>query len=281
MLGKLIKYEWKSVYKVCTIVLAVVLAVSLVGVIFFNTPLWTGLFDWDGYYSSSSQSNNVRGGITVLLGMGTLMLYICGLIGGTYGIYIYLLVHFYKSMYTDEGYLTHTLPVNPHHLLFSKVLVGGLWVLITEAVTTLSVIMVLYSFIAGIMGSFGVGVTSDEFFRGILELYDRNSFVMVISLIMTLLFGLISPFASICMYFGGISLGQLSKSYKGLMSILACFGVIFVNMILSFFVNIIISAATGVLAGNTNIGTMLLTVGMGVGCYFLTHYLMTSKLNLE
>ena len=33
-------------------------------------------------------------------------------------------------MYTDEGYLLHTLPVTKHEILASKILVGGLWVLI-------------------------------------------------------------------------------------------------------------------------------------------------------
>ena len=40
---------------------------------------------------------------------------------------ILLLVRFYKNLYTDEGYLTHTLPVKPSMHLNCKLLSGFIW----------------------------------------------------------------------------------------------------------------------------------------------------------
>ncbi|MCM1046096.1 MAG: hypothetical protein NC417_11360 [Candidatus Gastranaerophilales bacterium] len=280
MLGKLIKYEWKSVYKVCTILLVVVLGMSLVGILFFNTPFWSQLFSWEGFYRGDS--DDLGSVLTLLIGMFTLMLYVCVLIGGMYGLYIYLLVHFYRSMYTDEGYLTHTLPVNSHHLLISKILVGGLWLLIMEFVIMVSVVMVSYSFVSGIIG-FDGSISTYDVFRAFGSLLSENldSVVLVISFILMVLTVLVSPFATMSMYFCGISLGQLSRSYKGLMGILGCFGVIAVNMFLSFFVQLVASWSYGYMVRASNLGALLISLGMGVGCYFFTHYLMTARLNLD
>ena len=43
---------------------------------------------------------------------------------------IIIAVHFYKSTYSDEGYLTHTLPVKKGTLLFAKVIAGTIWCII-------------------------------------------------------------------------------------------------------------------------------------------------------
>lgn len=40
---------------------------------------------------------------------------------------ILLVVRFYKNLYTDEGYLTHTLPVKPGTHLNCKILSGCIW----------------------------------------------------------------------------------------------------------------------------------------------------------
>ena len=40
---------------------------------------------------------------------------------------VLIVVNFYKTLITDEGYLTFTLPVSPTKLLLSKVLNGIIW----------------------------------------------------------------------------------------------------------------------------------------------------------
>ena len=40
---------------------------------------------------------------------------------------IIIAVRFYKNTYSDEGYLTHTLPVKRGTLLLAKVIAGTIW----------------------------------------------------------------------------------------------------------------------------------------------------------
>lgn len=35
--------------------------------------------------------------------------------------YVYMCVHFYKTMYSDQGYLTHTLPVGQMSIFYIKI----------------------------------------------------------------------------------------------------------------------------------------------------------------
>ena len=111
MLGKLFKHEWKNTYKIGLLMVLIMIGVTVFGCASFFTPLWVNGFQ-----------NSFTGKLTPIdiLGIVFLIFYVISIIGVTYGILIYLGVRFYKSMYTDEGYLTHTLPVTSHHLLLIK-----------------------------------------------------------------------------------------------------------------------------------------------------------------
>lgn len=122
MLGKLIKYEWKSIYKLCSILLGAMILTSLLGCIILRTPLVVELFR----SSSSIAYTEMQQTALVLMIMAGAVMYVLILMAVTYGILIYMGVHFYKSMYTDEGYLTHTLPVTGQQLLNSKIPVSGI-----------------------------------------------------------------------------------------------------------------------------------------------------------
>ena len=119
MLGRLIKHEWKSTYKVGCLMLAAMAVTTFLGWMSFQTPMWRSMGDGGGRFIWLD-----------IFGAFTLVMYVVLLVVINSGIVIYVGVHFYKTMYTDEGYLLHTLPVTKHEILFCKILVGGLWVLI-------------------------------------------------------------------------------------------------------------------------------------------------------
>jgi len=113
MLGKLLKHEWKGIYKVGCLFLVALLGVSFLGWLAFQSPMWRSLAE-DTVYQS---------GVLSLLDVAsvfTLFLYALMLVAASVGIMVYLAIHFYKTMYTDEGYLTHTLPVTKNKLLFQN-----------------------------------------------------------------------------------------------------------------------------------------------------------------
>ena len=58
---------------------------------------------------------------------------------------VYLTVRFYKTMYGNQGYLTHTLPVSTTSVLNVKLLVSVFWMLAAFSIAILSLIILTYS----------------------------------------------------------------------------------------------------------------------------------------
>jgi hypothetical protein len=124
-----------------------------------------------------------------------------------------------------------------------------------------------------------------------LDAQTRLSMIHVcVSLILMLL---ITPFSAMLVLFGSITIGQLSRKYKALMGILAYFGAMFVNMILTYILQFVFTFGTllttsvaGVSASSTNVaGTydsaLLVALIMGAAMYFISHYILTRKLNMD
>ena len=117
MLGKIIKYDMKAMNRFLIIIHAFLLIYA-----FFIRILITG----------SLTANNVHNlGNTYFLILGlTVSFGIILLTCVAFATSIIIAVHFYKSTYSDEGYLTHTLPVKKGTLLIAKVIAGTIWCII-------------------------------------------------------------------------------------------------------------------------------------------------------
>lgn len=113
MLGKLMKYEWKATWKLLIplnlfIVVMSVLAYTTVQLEFF-------------------ESNN---DLVIMTGTLLLLAYVLSMFVISIVTVIYLIYRFYTSVYGDEGYLLHTLPVDKHHIIVSKAVVSVSWVIL-------------------------------------------------------------------------------------------------------------------------------------------------------
>ncbi len=287
MLGKLIKHEWKSVYKIGAVLLITLLSVTLIGCLYFNSPMWTNLFN------NSANLDDLAALTGTFMGIGSLVVCIFMVIGVYYGMMIYLGVRFFRSMYTDEGYLSHTLPVTPHQLLGSKLLVGGLWMLIVNVVAVISIAMLIFTMLASIVNGVQLDVSLWDILREvggeIVSLYETelgiNLTHYVVVWILTVIIG---AFSSIMMIFGALTIGQLSKKYKAMMGILTYFGLGLVNMIVGMVVGTISMATTitrgmngDVMMGTTYDYSLIISIVMGVGLYFLSYFIIKKKLNLD
>ena len=155
MLGRLIKHEWKSTYKVGCLMLAAMAVTTFLGWMSFQTPMWRSMGDGGGRFIWLD-----------IFGAFTLVMYVVLLVVINSGIVIYVGVHFYKTMYTDEGYLLHTLPVTKHEILFCKILVGGLWVLIIVFSMYISIFLLGLSMMWAVMPE---QYTMTEFWAGFRE----------------------------------------------------------------------------------------------------------------
>ena len=123
MLKKLYKYDWKSVSMLLLILHGVLLVYSIIGrlaiAIAENFSSRAGA-DIDTHLSLS----------TTIFGMGAIayiLIYVIFIVGIVLATILYLAVRMQKSLFSDEGYLTNTLPVSSDKLLWSKILVFWTW----------------------------------------------------------------------------------------------------------------------------------------------------------
>ena len=284
MLGKLIKHEWKSVYKVGSVLLLVIFAVTLVGYIGLRTPVMSDLF------ADESRLTEMQSVLVGFASISSFLIYVLLLVGAMYGIVIYMGVHFYKTMYTDQGYLTHTLPVKTHQLLGSKVIVSGIWVFLINAALCVSVVVLVIGLLQGVMDGIRVDISWNEFWSELGNMFAFIDFDAVHLLIIMILSVLISPFASVVLLFGALTIGQLSGKHKLMMGILTYIGLAVVSYLLNSLVQAIItfgyamSPADDVSMGymtSSYDASLIVSCVTGVVLYFVSHYIISKKLNLE
>lgn len=289
MLGKLLKYEWKGTCKVGGLMLIVLAGITFLGWLAFQSPMWNKL-EADSYYYESS--------ITILdiVSVFTLFLYVIMLVAVPVGIMVFLAVHFYKTMYTDEGYLTHTLPVTKNKLLVSKILISGMWVLIVLVGMYASLFALLnFMFGAILPDEYSLGefwrMFSAEFGDAIVEAFEEgygvNLSVYFVYFIVSMLIG---PFITMIILFGAISMGQLFTKHRVLMAIVSYIGVMIINGILGTVMEGIITTAhinsnsDSVLSSyfNTNlVCSSVLNLAVAVVMYLVSWFVSTKKLNME
>lgn len=148
MLGKLIAYEFRGVWKPALIILVIMAVAGVAG----SMSLATADALTDNYSYSSS---DVTTDLSIVLTLFTLF---AGFIvwAGVVGLFIVTVVRFYRTMFTDEGYLTLTLPVSTAALVMAKYLVGFV---IMAAGTALAII--LYSMmLAPLTSDYGLSAST-------------------------------------------------------------------------------------------------------------------------
>ena len=284
MLKKLIKHEWKSTSKMGGIIMLAIAGMTLVSFLGIALPI--------GYLGGDIRKAD--GGLIDVLSIMTMMmstmLCVFALVGITYGLLIYLGVRFYKTMYSEEGYLTHTLPVTPRQLLLSKTLVAGLWYVLVELGIMLSIFILI---VVGIIIPLGGFDNVWWELAQAADMMDGAAYVELIHLIIFMLVAIIiTPFSTMMLLFGSITIGQLFNRFKAFMGILVFMGVVFVNSLLAGIVSIPFTVLGGIVGVNTAMGTFILMFGvydmpvigvvaLAVAFYFISHRILERKLNLE
>ena len=140
------KYEWKNIWKAGTLMLLGMLVVTVIGCVVLRMPGGLVTEIADGNNMNATQSWFVLSSF-----VATLILYVIMLLASTWGMLIFLGIRFYRSMYTDEGYLSHTLPVTANQLFLSKVLVSGVWYLFITIGIGISVVALIVSLMTGLL----------------------------------------------------------------------------------------------------------------------------------
>lgn len=208
MLGKLFKYNMKSVSKLLLLLHGVLLFLTLAMSLYMPTLMSLG----------GENQKMTAGHFLIMLGF---CLYFLSIFAILFGTYILLAIRFYRNMFTDEGYLTHTLPVKSGTLLFSHILSTTLWMAISFVVSALCVAILAVS---------GAGIDGiGSFFAEMAAFYQASPVTVIACL---LLFGLIGALASAAMIHLCICVGSLFPSHKVIASVVAYLAIyIFVEIL--------------------------------------------------
>ena len=297
MLGKLMKYEWKNIWKAGTLMLLGMLVVTVIGCVVLRMPggVVTGLLD-------NNDINATQSWFVLSSFVATLILYVIMLLASTWGMLIFLGIRFYRSMYTDEGYLSHTLPVTANQLFLSKVLVSGVWYLFITIGIGISVVALIVSLMTGLLNIGELSSVLTQYNGNIWEFladafyelgrtYEEEMGINLLHYGITLLLTYVAgPFIAMVTLFGALTIGQLSSKHKGFMGILVYAGVTILSSIIGstvqsafmFGANVANSASGITVSTNSaydiNVITSLLFAAI---MYGVSYYIMNRKLNLE
>ncbi len=272
MLGKLIRHEFKASYKLMFIAHAFIMILSCI----IGGALWIQSITATGESSFMSMG---------IISIYVVLLYVAMAAISIFATQIYVALRFYNNLFTDEGYLMHTLPVSSTQLLHSKLITGATWIIFNIVIVGISALLIYFPLITQTLN------LGDVFINGLdgLSLVDAlgNAFVSLLGMM-----------ASLVLIYGCICLGQLfhknrimaaiiaflgSKLVLGIVSAILNLTLVFSNNanVSSFFFTYSTTTGDSVYTSNTlsysNIIVSLLTIGV---FYFISHYIMNKKVNL-
>ncbi len=188
MLNKLLRYELKCT---CRTFLPMLAAIALFTLLTKSMELLCGVFAF------------MKIPYTILFPLNLILL-----IFSVFAAVIFLTQRFYKNMTGSEGYLMFSLPVSVSAHLFSKWLIGVLWISVTAACAV----------------GLGVLLIPSDALRALgdtVELALKQTMGLSLDQMISLLvlYLAVSIFAFMAIIYGAISIGQLAQSKRALASI--------------------------------------------------------------
>ncbi len=268
MLGKVFKHEFQETLRMW---------VPVAAIIAILTPISSGLFA----ICSRSEMN-----VWIMFLVNAMaVIYFVMLVGFAFSSTVITVYRFYRSMASDESYLTHTLPVETHHLVFAKLIVAFALHVLTILLAILSV-MAFYSI--STLGGFNLPSLVEVLRDGWSPLREAMSeigaggvAVIAISIPISILSSTLFPFAS-------IAIGQMMKGHRVLGAICAYIGIYTLQQIVAsvFVVALTFMAQShdfGVIRTYHVImnGSIGLSLAFAVIFFFVTTYMFKRKLNLD
>ena len=287
MFAKLLKHEWRATRGIVALLCVIILisGVTIGGVMYYmlrtesqqseNVSLAEGGFAIVVEEEDAAMSDLAMVLCMVLLSCGIVAIAVC-----CAAVVFFLVYRFYKRCFTDEGYLTFTLPVSNHQILLSSI--------VNCIIGTLLVILAAALAVAIIFGMFLLAINSiqtilwADVWTAWSEVWQqlRDSFVKNIDQLALLGFSSIaSALGSLICLMLSVTVGaMLARKHK----ILAAVGVYYgISMVESFvFSMVAFSASTTQNTTSLLAAPGIMNLLIAVAGYFLMHWLTSRKLNL-
>ena len=268
MLGKLIKYDFRSCWrKFWPFWLAILVMSLLCGI---------------GYRLEARLHDNVMrllsGGLPFIL-----LFFICS--ATLLVAIVYICRQFFTGLLGDPGYLMFTIPARTWQLISSKAIVALLLELLSLAAGMLG---------AGLFILIGKWEEMKVFFGDIAEAVRDHSLPQipgdVIGFFLLLFLLALVFFLSVNLHvYASISIGHLARKNRVLLSVASYVGIGFLMTVIGILLgemgiwaNVVHALQVGALEANAAVGTLILGLIIECGIYFLvSHEILQHHLNLE
>jgi hypothetical protein len=303
MFKKSLKYELKASSRllvplfICVLVLAIVLSCS-----FASIGAITRMGDGDvetemggapdsGTFDDETEETIDKAAIVIAtLVTSTLLLLAMAfailMAVASIAVFVLMIRRFYVSFFTDEGYLTFTLPVTVDCHLGTKAVATVIWSAICNAVILVSTLIFWLGFTVLVPEAFAAPA---EVFKEIFSLFGE---FFTGSIIFGIINVIVSSIASVLLMYFAISVGcMLTKKHRFIVCALC---VILISGGVSQMVNIGTTMVSIPLMSMELTPESLDLIGManmlvstilyllqGVACYFATRWILKNRVNLD
>lgn len=208
MLTKLLKHHFKDIAKIIIPINLFALGLSL-------------LFSLIGHIPAVHDSNSLLLGGILTIGF---LFYVLTLLLLVFGTFFYTIVYYYRDMYSDQGYLTHTLPVSENQHLCSHTLLSLFWCIVSTAGALLSV-LILCCLTTGVSKTFsGLSDFISELLTSMEKVLHQPAWLLILFFILLTLSSLLSTYLQFCF---SLAIGQLAQKNRIACSA-AAFAVIYI-----------------------------------------------------
>lgn len=267
MFGKLLKAEWRASRRVVGILcLAVFIAALVLGAV-GCCLLLAERYNWSLHDSTDLVIVSISAATMMVIG-----------ISWAAGVF-YALWRFYRSRFTEEGYLTCTLPVGGHQLMLSAILASVLEILVVLLATAASMVVG--------MGICALGIPWNEIPADFLPQLRQQMKEMwqqlapyagtIAGALLTVALAALGQLIQLML---SVTIGAMAaKKHPILMAILVYYGIGIVKTTISTAAMI----GTGSLLNRFGVMTTVnvLSALTVVGGYLIMYFLTTKKLNLN
>ena len=275
MFAKLLKHEWRSTREMLGILCLISLGASLLG----------GLTMCYLFYGSTHTDvgNDTLAIISVLFMVAAM---IALAVVGVAAVVVYM-GRFYKSRFTDEGYLTFTLPVNTHQNLLASLVNTAIGMVLITLVICLSGCLWMVIAFAGVEGFYQtVWEHFPELWEKFWSLVQTHAGEIPWGVMARgMLSALTGAINSLVMLMLAVTVGSLiAKKHKILAAVAVFYGIhVLISIATAFLMSATTALSGGALAAMSSFfgRTALLMTALSLGGYFLMYWLVDRKLNLN
>lgn len=267
MFTKLLKHEWRATWGTLGILCLVSLGAGLLGGLTMHYLIW------------ASTVQEMSHDLIIMLNVLAMVAAVIAVAAAGVAALFLLIGRFYKSRFTDEGYLTFTLPVNVHQNLLSSMVNSAIGMVIMFIVIFAAVMLWLFIGFSALEGfTEALRDVLPRFWAEFCEEFGKVRLSNVVLFLTNALFGGICELVVLML---SVTIGSIAaKKHKVLAAVGVYYGIHVAMSIGSAILSIQVAASD--LGGRAFFCyTLLITAAIAVAGYFLMYWLMDKKLNLN